>query len=952
MFANRLNIGAFGIGNCVQVFKMEQTEAARKVNKEQIAVKRKKESEAGPSREEPEAGPSREEPEAGPSSEEPEAGPSREEPKAGPSRQEPEAGPSRKEPEAGPSKKKSKKREEPIVWKWWEEEKLDRGIKWQTLSHNGPVFAPPYERVPTDVKFLYSGKPVHLSEETEEVAALYSRMLDNEYTSKAQFQRNFFKDWRAVMTNREKVIITDLKKCDFQAFHMYYKMKSQKREIIPIEEKLRLQQENEDLMEKFGYCIIDGHKQRIGNFKIEPPGLFRGRGNHPKMGKIKKRIEAEDVVINIGKEAKVPPPPLGHMWKEIRHDNTVSWLAKWTENIFSSPKYIMLNPSSKLKGEKDWQKFETARKLRAHVDRIRDEYTQDFKSDDMRVRQRAVALYFIDQLALRAGNEKDEDTADTVGCCSLRVEHISLDEEKDGKRGVVNFDFLGKDSIRYVNSVTVVKEVFNNLRFFMEKKKPGTDLFDKLTTSILNKYLNGLMEGLTAKVFRTYNASKVLQDQLNLLTTEGMIVPEKVFAYNRANRAVAVLCNHQRTVSKSYTRSMDILKTKMDALVRQIRVLDNEVKAAKKRRRQGPEQMQKKLRLAQLQQQLKKLKLQAADKEESKLIALGTSKLNYLDPRISVACVQDKFSKMLEVAMKVIMFILFITVENAMEYFLDFMRTIMKYCIFIILLYCECIKDFFEILVYTTIKIAKRTIWTIQAIGLDQKLRERSSPIYMNKSTQTESLQMKEAQNATYEDEKLRKKILPHFSPTSPCKVKLSFSSPKCEDKYENFNIVGMSPNLSIKDAESSPAVLKLEADFNGNKSFQTSHSPSPLCSINVSLSPRVETKFLRLGNEELSKEERSVLKFLKKKLNNWKFRKFVRKQFSIFQNNAGESEDLTYLEKNNMRIDHSVYNIKKSFIEEPISPTYIGCCSTIVSKLKSKFYYESESPSVSYRRF
>ena len=43
----------------------------------------------------------------------------------------------------------------------------------------------------------------------------------------------------------------------------------------------------------------------------------------------------------------------------------------------------------------------------------------------MMVRQRAVALYFIDKLALRAGNEKDDDEADTVGCCSLRVEHIS-----------------------------------------------------------------------------------------------------------------------------------------------------------------------------------------------------------------------------------------------------------------------------------------------------------------------------------------------------------------------------------------------------------------------------------------------------------------------------------------------------------------------------------------------
>lgn len=45
----------------------------------------------------------------------------------------------------------------------------------------------------------------------------------------------------------------------------------------------------------------------------------------------------------------------------------------------------------------------------------------------------------------------------------------------------------------------------------------------------------------------------------------------------------------------------------------------------------------KKKRLAQLEEQLQKLDVQATDKEENKQIALGTSKLNYLDPRISVA---------------------------------------------------------------------------------------------------------------------------------------------------------------------------------------------------------------------------------------------------------------------------------------------------------------------------
>lgn len=91
-------------------------------------------------------------------------------------------------------------------------------------------------------------------------------------------------------------------------------------------------------------------------------------------------------------------------------------------------------------------------------------------------------LFF--QLALRAGNEKEEgETADTVGCCSLRVEHVKLYNEKDGKKKVVEFDFLGKDSIRYFNSVEVDKRAFKNLELFILKKNPDDDLFDRLNVS-------------------------------------------------------------------------------------------------------------------------------------------------------------------------------------------------------------------------------------------------------------------------------------------------------------------------------------------------------------------------------------------------------------------------------------------------------------------------------------
>lgn len=39
----------------------------------------------------------------------------------------------------------------------WEEERYTDGVKWKFLEHKGPVFAPPYEPLPGNVKFYYDG---------------------------------------------------------------------------------------------------------------------------------------------------------------------------------------------------------------------------------------------------------------------------------------------------------------------------------------------------------------------------------------------------------------------------------------------------------------------------------------------------------------------------------------------------------------------------------------------------------------------------------------------------------------------------------------------------------------------------------------------------------------------------------------------------------------------------
>jgi DNA topoisomerase-1 len=70
------------------------------------------------------------------------------------------------------------------------------------------------------------------------------------------------------------------------------------------------------------------------------------------------------------------------------------------------------------------------------------------------------------------------------------------------------------------------------------------------------------MAGLTAKVFRTYNASYTMSRLLKDMKATGTIA-EKVKAYNDANREVAILCNHKRTVAASHGASIDKMSEKV-----------------------------------------------------------------------------------------------------------------------------------------------------------------------------------------------------------------------------------------------------------------------------------------------------------------------------------------------------------------------------------------------------
>ncbi|CAL5008422.1 unnamed protein product [Urochloa decumbens] len=513
------------------------------------------------------------------------------------------------------------------------------GQKWTTLEHNGVIFPPPYK--PHGVKMLYNGKPVDLTPEQEEVATMFAVMKDTDYAGRQTFIDNFFADWQQVLGRGH--IIKKFELCDFTPIYEWHLREKEKKKQMTTEEKKALREEKLKQEEKYMWAVVDGVKEKVGNFRVEPPGLFRGRGEHPKMGKLKRRIKPSDITINIGRGAPVPECPIpGERWKEVKHDNTVTWLAFWNDPISQKDfKYVFLAASSSLKGQSDKEKYEKSRKLKDHIHTIRQNYTKDFRNKDVARRQIAVATYLIDKLALRAGNEKDEDEAETVGCCTLKVGNVTcLPPNK------IQFDFLGKDSIRYFNTVEVEELVYKAIEGFRAGKTPEEDLFDQLDTSKLNAHLKDLMPGLTAKVFRTYNASITLDGILHKETEDGTLL-EKIAVYQRANKEVAIICNHQRSVSKSHDSQMTRLNEKIDDLKAQRDELKVDLSKAKKgkplgndkdgkpKRNLAPEAIEKKI--ATVESKIEKMEMDKKTKEDLKTVALGTSKINYLDPRITVA---------------------------------------------------------------------------------------------------------------------------------------------------------------------------------------------------------------------------------------------------------------------------------------------------------------------------
>lgn len=117
-------------------------------------------------------------------------------------------------------------------------------------------------------------------------------MIETDHARDAVFNKNFFEDFKKVLEKhppRNGIKITDFDLCDWRPMFEYFESEKAKKKQLTAAERKELKRKRDESEAIYTTCLLDGRKEKVGNFRVEPPGLFRGRGEHPKKGCLKVR---------------------------------------------------------------------------------------------------------------------------------------------------------------------------------------------------------------------------------------------------------------------------------------------------------------------------------------------------------------------------------------------------------------------------------------------------------------------------------------------------------------------------------------------------------------------------------------------------------------------------------------------------------------------------------------
>ncbi|MFP3985035.1 MAG: DNA topoisomerase I [Candidatus Bathyarchaeia archaeon] len=413
------------------------------------------------------------------------------------------------------------------------------------LIHNGILV--PQKPEWKKLHILVRGKRVDLTPLQEEMAIAWVKKLGTEYVEDPIFVKNFFRDFRTALGIKENLPPEEF---DFSPVIREVEKEKAYKQSLTKEEKKKLAAERKAIRdkkkEKYGFAIVDGVKVEVANYMAEPSSIFMGRGKHPLRGRWKPGPEESDIILNLSPNAPKPPGD----WKEIVWQPDSMWIAKWDDKLRGREKYIWFADSSPLKQQKDIEKFDKAIELQKKIEDVRKHIIANLDAEEVTRRKTATVCYLIDALKLRVGDEKDPDEADTVGATTLRPEHITF-----GKSGRVAFDFLGKDAVRWRKQARLPDQVITNMQEFM--KSAESAIFEGVGSKNVSLFLDEVAPRLSAKVFRTYHATEVVNSFLSGAdVSKSDPEYEKKHVATMANLEAAIICNHKRKPPKNWKESL------------------------------------------------------------------------------------------------------------------------------------------------------------------------------------------------------------------------------------------------------------------------------------------------------------------------------------------------------------------------------------------------------------
>ena len=515
--------------------------------------------------------------------------------------------------------------------------------KWVTLHHNGVCFPPEY--IAKNLPFKIDNQNYTLNKDQEELIYAWTKKKDTHYVQDPIFQQNFLTDFKKLLPKHIQNSIHEVGQLDMSEFMTFVDSEKAAKEREKIawgnlarEERKKIalerKKERETLRNYFGKAVVDDIEVEVANWLVEPPGLFMGRGQHPLRGRWKPRVKPEDVILNLGEEAAVPEGP----WQKIIHDHTSTWLASWIEMLTGKRKYVWLHDSSLIRQNYDKAKYDKAQNLEKYIDKIEREIVKKMTSKDRDQRKISTVCYLIIKMAMRVGDEKDPDEADTVGATTLRKEHLKF-KEIDEKNRVLEFSFLGKDSVPWQKSILVDSEdkllLFNNLNLFIKNKKETDPIFDNINSMKVNTFLRNIdtknVPGLTAKVFRTFIATNIVKKSLKsppIIVKPESTESEKIYVAKYANLQAAITCNHKKGVDPKNPASITAIAKFEESMKKKIDLINN-LKADLKNKNWKTENQK-----SRLVERVQKLEFQVRLQKETREYNLGTSLRNYIDPRV------------------------------------------------------------------------------------------------------------------------------------------------------------------------------------------------------------------------------------------------------------------------------------------------------------------------------